>query len=273
MAKQYQWRATTDYRGDTTLSYGVIPNTSATWQNGDIGESGSGTWQYWYRDSNTPTSPGVWTDAISSRLVVTVTQSWTTSVDQRNYLTVTVDTSVDSVVRDDIRGVDTNTPGRLITFQEKEGSSAIFGFDDEFVATARTIMATPRSLPQNTFTIPPGQGTIIPTLFIDNHAYGTSSYDHIWAGVEFRNPLPADFRPGATLKGDNEYGPTTGVWVTHNDKNAGCHVLADVDNMTWKEMRTVGDGTLQTKAPSILTADDDPDSWYNQRELGKYLRT
>lgn len=271
MAKQYQWRATTDYRSDTSLSYGVIPNTSATWQNGDIGESGRGTWQYWFRDANVNPG-GVWSDANSSRVVVTVTQSWTTSVDQKNYLTVTVNTTIDSVVRDDLRGSNTNTPGREITMYEEEGGPAVFIQVDNQLASAHTIAQGPLPLQPDTFVLAPGENASRTTLFLHNKTIGGTSYDDIWIGVQFRNPLPANFRPGATLKGESEYGPTTGVWVTHNDKDAGCHVLADVGNMTWKEMRTVGDGTLQTQAPSILTADDDPDSWYNQRELGAYIR-
>lgn len=272
MIKNYNWRASTRYESTSTLSYGVIPNTEQTWQEAEIGTSGSGTWQYWYRDANR-SSGGVWSDADSSRAVLTVTQSWTTSVDQRNNLTVVVNTTIDSLVRDDLRGNNSDTPGRNIIIYEDEGGAPVLSVTDNQVATAHTIYQGPLVLQPETIVLPPGQNAARTTLFLHNNTVGRPTYDHIWVGVEFMNPLPADYRPGATLKTADEYWPTPGgVWVTHNDKNSGCHVLSDVSNMTWKEMRTVGGGVLQTQAPLILNGTDD-DSWYDQRELGKYLRT
>ena len=268
--KKYNWRATTSYNSDTSLSYGVIPNTSSAWQEGNIGTSGSGTWQYWYRDANVAVG-GQYTDANSSRVVVTVTQTWNTSVDQRNYLTVTVNTTIDSIVRDDLRGTNQNTPGRNITIYEEQGGASVLSVTDNQVATAHTIYQGPLTLAAETFILPPGENATRTTLFLHNQVVGATSFDDVWVGVQFRNPLPADYRPGATLLSSQEYGPISdGVWMCHNRRNKAAHVLANVDNMTWQEMRTVGgDAGGQGNPPLILTADN-ANSWYNQKELGKY---
>lgn len=269
MAKKYNWRATTQYKSDTSMSYGVIPNTSSTWQDGTAGVAGSGTWQYWYRDANVATG-SQYLDANSSRVVVTVTQNWTTTIDQRNYLTVNVNTTIDSIVRDDLRGSNVNTPGRTITIYERQGGPSVLTRTDTQLASAHTIYQGPLTLQPETFVLPPGEGASRATMFLHNQTVGLSSYDDIWIGVEFRNPLPANYRPGATLLSSQEYGNVTdGVWMCHNRRNKAAHVLADVDNMTWKEMRTVGYPDGQGDPPLLLRADNDS-SWYNMAEIGKY---
>ena len=119
MAKQYQWRAELNFNaGDPgNLSHGVTPSTESNWQTANIGGSESRSYTYWYRDSNTAWS-GSYQDVLSSRVATSVTQSWSTSVDNRNNLTVTITTTINSVVRDDIQHPagysDSNTPGRDI---------------------------------------------------------------------------------------------------------------------------------------------------------------
>lgn len=72
-----------------------------------------------------------------------------------------------------------------------------------------------------------------------------------------------DYRPGATLD------TNTGIWKSHNRGNGACHVLSDVNNMTWHECRTIGgDVSAQGNPPLILHAAD-ANSWYNQKRLGK----
>lgn len=267
-SKKYNWRATTQYKSDTSLSYGVIPNTSSTWQDGEAGVAGSGTWQYWYRDANVA-SGGQYTDANSSRVVVTVTQDWTATIDQRNYLTVNVNTTIDSIVRDDLRGSNVNTPGRTITIYERQGGPSVLTRTDTQLASAHTIYQGPLTLQPETFTLPPGESASRATLFLHNQAVGLLSYDDIWVGVEFRNPLPADYRPGTVLKSTQKYGPVTdGVWMSHNRENKAAHVLKDPSNMTWQEMRTSIFPEIQGNPPLILKADG-PDSWYNMAEIGK----
>jgi len=269
MVKKYNWKATTQYNSTTTLSYGVIPSSSSDWQEGSVGTSGSGTWQYWYRDANVA-SGGQYTDANSSRVVVTVTQTWNTSIDQRNYLTVTVNTTIDSIVRDDLRGTNQNTPGRNITIYEEQGGASVISTTDNQVAVAHTIYQGPLTLQPEVFVLPPGENATRTTLFLHNQTVGYPSYDDIWVGVQFRNPLPADYRPGATLLSSEQYGPVSdGVWMCHNRRNKAAHVLSDVDNMTWHECRTAGYPNGQGNPPLLLRADNDS-SWYNMAEIGSY---
>lgn len=271
MRRQYQWRTASEiisggYPGE---EYGVLGGTP-DWQTTDV-MSGSTTAQYYFRDSYTSDNNN------SSRVVVTITESWTAEIDQQNYLTVKLTTTVDSIVRDSIRG----NPGNVLRnmyIRREAGGQVLWSATNDSIATAHTIMGTPLALGEYQFTLTPGEYTSRGSIYFTNLVPGHESdplpsryVDEMWLGTNFLNPLPKDYRPGATLKADNEYGPAENIiWVSNNDKNSGCHILSDVDNMTWKEMRTRAG---RDKAPSILTADDDPDSWYNQQELGKYLRT
>lgn len=261
MAKKYNWRASTRYDSTSTLSYGVIPSTEQAWQEAEIGTSGSGTWQYWYRDANR-SSGGIWSDADSSRAVLTVTQSWTTSVDRQNNLTVVVNTTLDSLVRDDLRGNNSDTPGRNIIIYEDEGGEPVLSVTDYQVATVHTIYQGPLVLQPETIVLPPGQNAARTTLFLHNNTVGRPTYDHIWVGVEFMNPLPADYRPGASLD------DTIGVWKSHNRANGACHILSNAQDMVWQECRTSGGDTGEKgNPPSILHSDNN--EWFNQKLLGK----
>ena len=264
MAKQYKWRTTFNYQNaidpNNHLSYGATPNTYDTWQVATVGGAGSNTTTYFYRDSNT-TYLGEYIDAISSRVAFNVTQTWT-SVDSLNNLTVTVSTVINSVVRDDIQGSDQNTPGRNINVYKEQGGTAYISVTDSQVATAHTISGSV-DMGTYTFTLAPGQDLTKNTLYIHNQTVGSGSYDDIWAGVQFMNPLPKDYRPGATLD------TNTSIWKSHNRTNGACHILSNVGSMTWQECRTVdGDSGGQGNPPLILHAAN-ANSWYNQKRIGK----
>lgn len=265
MAKQYKWRTTFSYQNNPGsnyhLSYGVSPSTYDNWQTADAGGSGSsGVITYYYRDSNTMYSGG-WYDTISSQVNFSVTQTWTTSVDSRNNLTVSVTTVVNSVDRTDCRGNDQNTPGRTINVYKEQGGNAYISVTDNQVATPHNISGSV-NLGTYTFTLAPGQNLTRNTLYIHNQTVGSSSYDDIWAGVQFQNPLPKDYRPGAALD------TNTSIWKSHNRTNGACHILSNTGNMTWTECRTTDGGTGQGNPPLILHAAD-ANSWYNQQKLGK----
>lgn len=191
----YQWKASTTYNSSTDLSYGVIPNNFESWQTGTIGDTKSDTWLYWYRDSNTPhydeQGNMYFTDDDSSRVAVSVTDSWSTSVDSLNNLTVTVTTRVNSIVRDDLRGSNNDNYGRTITLYQQQGGAAVWSYDDYNLSSAHTMLASPGiTIAQRSFTIPPGStGNVAPSLFLHNQVIGDSSYDDIWIGVQFRNTL------------------------------------------------------------------------------------
>lgn len=253
MAKQYQWRAATKYASTTSLSYGVTPSDKTDWQTADIGTGGSSqTWTWWFRDSNTM-SGGTYTDAISSRVAVQITESWTTSVDERNYLTVTVNVTIDSVVRDDLRGSDQNTPGRLIDFYTSEGGGNVLSLADYQIATAHTIYAGPLVVQQFSFTLAPGENLEHSSIYLHNQAVGYSSYDDIWMGVQFRNILPADYRPGAVQASG---------WKSTDRSGGACNIKS---GNSWREMRTIYGAEETNKPPKIRHSNG---TWYNQRKVG-----
>lgn len=258
MAKQYKWKADTTYRSTTTLSYGVEPTSHTGWQSANTG-SQSGAWTYWYRDANV-SSGGVYTDSNSSRVAVSLAESWTASIDSRNNLTVTINTVINSVVRDDLRGANQDTPGRVINIYRQEGGAPVLSLNDNQVATAHTIYSGPLSLDSYTFTLAPGESLQRSSLYLHNQTVGYQSYDDIWFGVLFLNDLPKDYRPGTSLD------TNTSVWKSHNRTNGACHVLK---GSTWQECRTLdGDEGGQGNPPLMLRAAN-ASSWYNQRLLGK----
>lgn len=254
MAKQYQWRAATKFASDTTLSYGVTPSDKSNWQTADIGTGEtSQTWTWWYRDSNTSYS-GQYVDALSSRVAISITESWSTSVDSRNNLTVSVRVTINSVVRDDLRGSDQNLPGRVINFYREQGGASVLGLTDNQVAVAHTLYTGPLVIDQYSFTIAPGGDLERSSLYCHNQTSGYSSFDDIWLGVQFRNPLPADFRSGAIYR--------NGTWYSHNRNNGRADIRS---SSSWNEMRTIGEGDVSGDPPEIRHSN----GWYNQRLIGQ----
>lgn len=258
--KNYQWRA--DLRlesGDSDwLSHGVTPSTHEDWQTAQSGQLESGTYVYWYRDSNTAWQ-GHFQDLLSSRVALSVTQNWTTSVDNRNNLTVTITTTVNSIVRDDIQAPsgysDSNLPGRNIDLYTADGTN-VFSITDNQVATAHQLSGQ-INLGSETFTIAPGDSSVVRTsLYLHNQTVGTSSYDGIWLGLQFRNILPADYIPGMINDG-------SGHWLSHN-RASGTYRLYNGSN--WgSDLRTIDGGSGTGDPPSIY----DGSVFKNQRLIGQ----
>lgn len=252
MANNYQWRMRTRYLSDTSLSYGVNPSSWENWQTSTPGYKDGGTVSYWYRDANVSYG-GQYVDSNSSRAVLSVTQSWTTSIDSRNYLTINLTTTINSIVRDDLRGSNQNTPGRNITIYEN--GSQILSVDDNLVATAHTIYGGTITRTQ-TIVLAPGQGTESDQYHLHNKVLGTSqSYDDIRFGVQFKNPLPADYRPGKILDNND-------VWQSHNRNGGSANVQKD--DGTWKEMRTQNGAVGDDNPPYIRHSD----GYKNMRKIG-----
>lgn len=261
MAKQYKWKADTTYQSTTDLSYGVIPTSHTGWQTAEAGVQTARTWEYWYRDANVEVG-GVFSDANSSRVVVSLTETWTATISSTNYLTVSIDTVINSVIRDDLAGINADTPGRNISIYREQGGSPVLSLTDNQVNTAHTIYTGPLTLDTFTFTLAPGESLQRSSLYLHNQTVGYQSYDDIWFGVLFLNDLPKDYRPGATLD------TNTSIWKSHNRTNGACHVLSNTGSMTWQECRTLDGGTGQGNPPLILHAAN-ANSWYNQKRLGK----
>jgi len=235
MAKQYQWSTRTDYDSSgSQLSWGVIPNDTS-WHTEDEG-TGSATASYYYRDSNT--SP--WVDSISSRVITSVTNSWTAEINNNNVLIVTIFTTINSIARDDIRGSDQATPGRIIDVYNSIGAQVFGPYTDTSVNTAHSISGQ-ISVGKTIITLQPGQDAEISALRIHNQTVGTSSFDDIGVGVRFKNILPADYRPGKIL--DNN-----GVWQSHNRQNGMSKILGPNG---WIEMRTINGAEASDNPPLI----------------------
>lgn len=256
---EYNWRADLNFaEGDPgLLSHGVTPSAQENWQTATAGGSMSpGQYTYWYRDSNTAWQ-GQYQDTLSSRVALRVTQTWTTSVDNRNNLTVVIATTVDSIDRDDVQApagyADSNTPGRSINLYKNDGT-LVFSTTDNLVATAHNLSGT-LNLGTETLVLAPGDiSAVSSSLYLHNQTVGGTSYDDIWLGVQFRNPLPADYVPGAVL--------SNGTWLSHNRNGGKCHVL---DGNTWRECRTIGWPTDKGNPPSTYH----DGAWYNMQNIGK----
>lgn len=274
MAKKYDWRTNAEiisggYTGEET---GVIPEDTG-WRTTDS-MTGSATAEYYFRDSDTGEN------ANSSRVVVSISESWTASISNKNYLTVTLKTTIAGIRRDDLRGtVGSMSIGRSMYIRRQEDGNILWQTINDPINTAHTILGSPIVLDDYTFVLAPGENLTRSSIYFRSNTQGhdgdvpPSIYvDLMWLGTQFRNPLPANYRPGATLLANEKHWPVTdGVWVSHNDTNGACHVLSDVNNLHWHECRTIGYPDGQGDPPLLLRADNDS-SWYNMAELGKYVR-
>lgn len=244
----YQWRANLEFAaGDPgQLSHGVTPSTQESWQTSTAGGSMSpGQYTYWYRDSNTAWQ-GVYQDALSSRVALKVTQTWTTSVDSMNNLSVTVSTVVDSIDRDDVRAPsgysDSNTPGRDINLYKNNGA-LVFSTTDYQVATAHNLSGS-LNLGSETFSIAPGDTSVVkPSLYLHNQTVGGSSYDDIWLGIQFRNPLPPPVLYTLTYDANGGSGAPSGQ--TAYSTTGTANFVVSSTSPTWGYYRFLGWSTVR----------------------------
>lgn len=200
-AGTYQWRAYTNYTAEDytcdgqPLDHGVSPNDGTTWKTADIGgASETHTYSYYYRDASAYCWEGAecFCNESSSRVVFNVTETWTTSRNTTtNVLRIDVHTVLNSVVRDDVVGRQSTLYGRLIQVYDHAGTlKATFNEDGNQVTQAHTISGS-IDLGTQTIFINPGNATTgVSTLQIHNSVPGSTSWDDIKAGAQFRNTLP-----------------------------------------------------------------------------------
>lgn len=252
--KQYKWKVDTTFKSDTTLSHGVEPSDKTSWQTSEAGTQ-SGTWEFYYRDSNVSTS-GTYTDANSSRVVVSLTETWTVEIDRQNNMNITISAKINSVRRDDLRGTNQNTPGRSINVYEQQGGAALLSLSDYQLAVARQLSGEVE-LPTFSFTIAPGESAQRSSFYLHNQTIGYTSYDDIWFGVLFLNDLPKESVPHAVLGSD-------GKWLSHN-RDGGDLRLWNGSRWTDNLKNVPGDAELGD-APSVFRSNG---KWYNGRTFGK----
>lgn len=273
MSKNYEWSAALTvqsggYVGEiitiedngTVLFSGAVDNPPQTihtgWRRTDV-MSGRETFTYTYRDSD------ILSNSNCTKVAVTVRDDWSVSIDNRNYMTVTVDTTLVSATRTLIGSV-TNVDRHLWMSREAGGHNYLDIIDP--ASTSHTI-ATNVSLGSFSFTLAPGENATRASVYWRNTSRGHESEpipniytDIMNLGVHFRNILPKDYRPGATLD------TNTGIWKSNNQTDGACHIL---DGNTWKECRTSGgDDGDKGNPPSILKSNS-AGPWYNKRKLGK----
>lgn len=255
MSKQYNWRLASQiisggYAGEDT---GVIPPDTG-WRTTDV-MSGSSSAEYYFRDSDYSSN------ANSSRVVVGITESWTASIDSRNNLTITLTTQITGVRRDDVQG----SPGvgqRNMFIRREAGGTVLWSVRNDPIATVHTILSNPITLDSYTFTLAPGQnlsrGSVhfrnVVTGYPDDTPVPSPYVDEMWIGTEFRNPLPADYRPGKVWNGS--------AWMSHNRDAGAANVRT---SSAWQEMRTIGGGEDQGNPPTIRHSS----AWYNMRLTGQ----
>lgn len=181
------------YRGEGVGSNGVTQNWTET-----QGDSGSSTVTYWYHDS------AQMTDRNSTLVEVSVTDSWTAVKEADNTYKVTIHS-----VMNFIRRTKVGSPSALsasIFVRRERGGSNIWTSGGCVNAAASATHATNVDLGTYTITLPPGQsaathGAIYYRSNIcghDNTNPPSIYVDEYWLGVNFRNTLPPDYRPGQT---------------------------------------------------------------------------
>lgn len=258
MAKQYRWRTSFvkisgGYPGEET---GVIPDDQS-WHTTDA-LSGTATAVYHYRDSD------VAQNANSTNVDVEIRDTWTASIDSRNRLTITVNTTLLSIVRNGWQGTGGGGIMRNIFVRRAATSPLLWSVSDP-TTYEHTILGTPVDLGTYTFTLEPGQGGSATgsSIYYRSNLAGhdstpppSSAVDEFALGVEFENILPVDYRPGAIRD-------SGGTWWSHNRDGGEVHILTE--GGTWREERTVAGGVDSDNPPSIRT----DSKWVNQQLIGK----
>lgn len=154
--------------------------------------SGSVESNYYYRDSDTADNNN------SSKIVVTIRDSWSASVnDTNNVMTVTLSSTIVSIQRGWIIGNPVGVIGtREIAVKNDYGGGWIWGPVTDNIGYDHTV-ATNINLGSRTFTLSPGQSAGRGSVYLKNNTPGHSGdatpsiyVDEFWMGIDIRNILP-----------------------------------------------------------------------------------
>lgn len=253
MATGLQFRETFEkisggYQGEGTGSSGLVQDWTET-----TGTSGSTTTTYWYHDS------ALTSDANSTEVRVTITDSWTATKDPDNTYRVTVHSILNSITRTVI-----GSPSPLsvsIFVRRYAGGPNIWTSGGCVDAAVAGTHATNVDLGSYTIVLPPGQETqAYSAIYYRSNICGYDStqppsiyVDEYGMGIRFRNVLPPDYRPWATWDGSN--------WLSHN-RSAGWSGIWD--GSTFKEERTLNGGVGTDNPPYVRHSD----GWRDGRKVG-----
>ena len=256
MAKNYQYRAQMIIveGGYPDENPGVDPDDTS-WHT-TSSSTGTATHTYYYNDSTCGNNSN------SSRVKVNITDSWEVSIDDHNVMTVSVQTTINSIVRVAWQGNPNACGSNIVSdiiIRRQSGGTVLARYNNQNFANYTTV-ASNINLGTATFTLQPGQNANRSTVYYTNDAHYSdgsqgSLYDDIFRmGITFKNILPADYRPGKCLH--------SGVWESHDRTGGSANVLV---NNNWTEMRTV-DGPTGTGNPPLIRRSD---AWYNQSKIGE----
>lgn len=255
------------YPGEWKGTSGVITDWTDV-----IGTSGSMTCDYYYHDSQ------IANNAVSSRVWVTISDNWEileTTPD--NHIILRVNTVVQRINRQakgtgaegswNSLGTSWDFRWHIQLFRHRGDSSPVSGGDfPNLEANINQLITSngPVSLGTYTIDLPP-QTSVTPdsrgTVFYQNATMGhesdpdTSSYvDRMWMGINFRNTLPPDYRPGQILDNNS-------MWQSHNRTSGADNIYT---GSVWQTMRT-SDGAVGQNNPPLIRHTS---SWYNERKIG-----
>ena len=237
------------YAGEGTGSNGVVQDWTDT-----SGDSGTSTVTYYYHDST------LMTDARSTIVYVTITDEWSASKDSHNNYTVTIHSVLNSIRRERVGSPAAYSVSMFV--RRTAGGANIWTSGGCVDAAANATYANNVDLGTYSMFLPPGHATdTYGTVYYRSNTCGHDGdgpgayVDEFWMGINFRNTLPPDYRPGDTFSG--------GEWWSH-DRSSG---WAGIWNgSTFAEMRTEsGDGSTMGNPPYIFGNGN----WRNQRKIGR----
>lgn len=256
---EYEYRAQVEILqgGYPDEEKGVTPEDNSWHTSSSPG--GSAIYTYYYTDSNTPDNwTGAQKNAQSSQILINAIDSWDVSIDNANNVIVTLQTVVNYIRRGNIRGNPnySGTWGRDIILAREKGGTPFWSVADNNIGKERDLSGK-IVLPSETFILPPGEGLSRGSIYILNHTTGfpeTEPYtDEMWAGISFRNNLPADYRPGATW--------VSGAWQSHNRTQGAC---SGWQGSGWVEQRTENGGSAANNPPLY-----NRNGWKNMYKVGE----
>ena len=237
------------------------------------GTSGSMTAKYYYHDS------WIAKNAISSRVWVTISDRWQVlETTPDNHIKVRITSTIDRIERVakgsayegswNCLGYNWSTWHIMIYKNRDKSGGVVSGgnFANLSATVNQVISSTPISLGTYDIDLPPlrpgdtpySRGTVFYQSSVTGHeddADGSSYVDRMWMGLNFRNTLPYDYRPGKVLDGD-------GNWQSHNRNRGAADVLTS--GGSWQTMRT-NDGAVGADNPPLILSNN---GYKNMRKIG-----
>lgn len=221
------------------------------------GDSGSSTVTYYYHDSSQQT------DTNSTLVEITITDNWTATRLNNNAYQITVSTVINQIKR---TKVGSPSPYSVYMFARRTASgSNIWSTGGCVNAAVSATHASNINMGSYTITLQAGEtAQVRGTIYFRSNTCGHNNdrppnryTDEFWMGVNFRNTLPPDYRPGKVLNTGN-------TWLSCNRVGGKFHIRNNSGSL--KELRT-SNGPSGTGNPPYIRHNDN--QWHNQRKIGQ----